>query len=509
MSKAAAGVPLSAGGGERVMLHVYEPAKSSGPSIPGFGVYHTGIELGDSGVEWCYAGGPDVPGSGVSHQRAKQSPDSNVWRYRESLELGTSSKTSAQCAALLREMQAEYAARDYDIIHHNCVAEGSLVSLADGSALPIEELQVGDDVLSYCAALAPGETEGLIERQVDAVMDQGHRLCVKLLFSDGRTLVCTPDHRIRTSDARWVEAGKLMVGIDEVAVGAEQPHSTAAGEGTDAKVLPLFRVRLVDRREVGVKRVYDLSVPSPQGEDCRSFVANGVCVHNCNHFTADVAKRLGLSYPSHINRAASFGAFFLDNPIKDRQRKVSSLSSHNTDTASHRHSTALLSHTTPHLSTVEPDGRSRSVLNSPVVCLCGLCCPAPLCCTVLCCGRRRSGRLRRRERGTSSPTAPATRCCRPKTRRQPLEPAAAAAQPQPATSAAAPRRVAAALPPLAVRAATAVRVVVAAVAQRQVLLSRATVPGEPIPGQTQRSQSGEQLSGLCCHAWLAEHGLPD
>ena len=163
----------------------------------------------------------------------------------------------------------------------NCVAEGSLVALADGTSLPIEEVQVGDKVMGYCAALAPGQTEGLIERQVDAVLDQGHRMCVELLFSDGRILVCTADHRIRTSDARWVEAGKLMVGTDEVAVRVEHPHSTAGAEGADAKVLPLFRVRLVDRRDVGVRHVYDLTVPSEQGDDTASFTANGIVCHNC------------------------------------------------------------------------------------------------------------------------------------------------------------------------------------------------------------------------------------
>ena len=147
--------------GERVVLHVYEPAKARGPSIPGFGVYHTGIELCNSGVEWSYAGGPGAPGSGVQQQRAKQSPDDSVWRYKESVQLGATSKTAAQCSQTVRDMQAEYKACEYDLIHHNC-----------------------------------------------------------------------------------------------------------------------------------------------------------------NHFTSDVAKRLGVKYPSHINRAASFGAFFLDNPVKDRQRKV-------------------------------------------------------------------------------------------------------------------------------------------------------------------------------------------
>ena len=181
-----------------------------------------------------------------------------------------------------------------------CVAAGTLVDLADGSSVPIEQVQVGAEVLSYHAALAPGETEGLTVRQVDAMLDQGHRECVELLFSDKRTLVCTPDHRIRTADGRWVEAKDLLVGADEVAVGVEYPNAAAVVEGDDedtdvyrsmsevtygvhlqAKMLPLFQVQLVGRREVGVRHVYDLSVPSPQGDVSRSFVANGVVVHNC------------------------------------------------------------------------------------------------------------------------------------------------------------------------------------------------------------------------------------
>ena len=169
----------------------------------------------------------------------------------------------------------------------NCIAEGTLVALANGTSIPIEEVQEGADALSYHAALAPGETEGLIVRQVDAVLDQGRRECVELLFSDGRTLVCTPDHRIRTADRRWVAACKLLVGTDEVAVGAESPHVMAGAEAASeealydrVKVLPLFKVRLVGRRDVGVRRVFDLSVPNPQGDRSRSFVAGGVVVHN-------------------------------------------------------------------------------------------------------------------------------------------------------------------------------------------------------------------------------------
>lgn len=226
-----AATPSAAGKGERVSLHVYEPAKSSGPSIPGFGVYHTGIELCGSGVEWCYAGGPEATGSGVQQQRARESPDSNVWKYRETVELGLTSKSAAQCSQLMREVQSEYAARDYDIVHHNC-----------------------------------------------------------------------------------------------------------------------------------------------------------------NHFTADIAKRLGVKYPSHINRAAAFGAFFLDNPIKDRQRKVNYTQCNTTQQ--------------PH--SLPPAGLSVSTeVSGMSVCVCAA--------VMLRCNRRLSGRRRRRGGRMSLRTPPATRCCRPKT----------------------------------------------------------------------------------------------
>ena len=112
-----------------------------------------------------------------------------------------------------------------------CVCRGTLVNLADGTSVPIEQVSVQDSVLGYVAGTADRE-EGLTPRQVTHVSDMGERECVELLFSDGRTLTCTPDHRIRTADGRWVEAGALVVGVDDVAVGAEYPDSTLGAEET-------------------------------------------------------------------------------------------------------------------------------------------------------------------------------------------------------------------------------------------------------------------------------------
>jgi len=329
----------------------------------------------------------------------------------------------------------------------DCVAVGSRVQLADGTSLPIEQVRVGMAVLARYAAEHGEESDGLTALTVTAVLDRGSRPCVELSFSDGRTLVCTEQHRLLTADGRWVAASDLLVGQSEVAVGVENsvvPRSTIDGvdgkvhfttslrhqrdmlslsdklhgaygsvgvhgdvcnchhnssptfvfaancllptlsecldcfvsddkqasiisnsklqrrramaaavpsspssssfinsplrqrlelldlayddvikddqasteEDSDdsnsdsydsnaervsevdedeeekadnthcclhdhARVLPLSRVKLLNRREVGEQHVYDLTVPSPQGDDCCSFTANGIVVHNC------------------------------------------------------------------------------------------------------------------------------------------------------------------------------------------------------------------------------------
>ena len=61
--------------------------------------------------------------------------------------------------------------------------------------------------------------------------------------------------------------------------------TTRYGVHKDSTSLPTFRVKLIAKRTVGIRTVYDLSVPvpgAPEGDDTwDSFTANGVVVHNC------------------------------------------------------------------------------------------------------------------------------------------------------------------------------------------------------------------------------------
>jgi serine/threonine protein kinase len=94
--------------------------------------------------------------------------------------------------------------------NHQCLMEGTLVSLADGRSVPIETVEAGMSVLSYCRG-ADASTGATVSRQVTARIDQGVRECVELQFLDGTSIVCTPDHPLLTQAGKWVHADALPV----------------------------------------------------------------------------------------------------------------------------------------------------------------------------------------------------------------------------------------------------------------------------------------------------------
>lgn len=65
-----------------------------------------------------------------------------------------------------------------------CVAEGSMIH-TDKGLTPIEQLEVGSKVMCPDGEFRP----------IDEFYDNGIRDCIKITFSDGSEIVCTPDHR--------------------------------------------------------------------------------------------------------------------------------------------------------------------------------------------------------------------------------------------------------------------------------------------------------------------------
>jgi aconitase A len=100
-----------------------------------------------------------------------------------------------------------------------CLAEGTPVTLADGTARRIESLpSVGG-----LRVLGP-RAEGTLQMAMQAErMDQGERDCVSIVLEDGRSLTLTPDHRVLCADGRWVRADELALNEDRVLIGPEAP----------------------------------------------------------------------------------------------------------------------------------------------------------------------------------------------------------------------------------------------------------------------------------------------
>ena len=114
----------------------------------------------------------------------------------------------------------------------DCIAAGTPVSLASGLSVPIETL-VANQVPVLTLDRAAAEP-GLIAAPQSAFRHVGSRECVQLTFADGRTLVCTPDHRICTVGGD-LRAEDLVLGRSQVVCGGEQPVFAPSAEELQAE----------------------------------------------------------------------------------------------------------------------------------------------------------------------------------------------------------------------------------------------------------------------------------
>ncbi|HVB11812.1 MAG TPA: aconitate hydratase AcnA [Nitrososphaerales archaeon] len=100
-----------------------------------------------------------------------------------------------------------------------CIAQGTPVLLGNGTTRRIELMPATGGVLLF----GPTAQSRLGLAPQSQSIKQGVRDCVSLVLQDGRSLLCTPDHKILCSDGRWVRADELVLGRDRVVVGLEGP----------------------------------------------------------------------------------------------------------------------------------------------------------------------------------------------------------------------------------------------------------------------------------------------
>ncbi len=110
-----------------------------------------------------------------------------------------------------------------------CITEGTPVLLANGTARRIEQMPRTGGAMLF-APTADGRLGTAMQAEM---MVQGERECVSLILQDGRTLVCTPDHKILCTDGRWVRADQLVLDQDRVVVGLEAPLDERGDDEAD------------------------------------------------------------------------------------------------------------------------------------------------------------------------------------------------------------------------------------------------------------------------------------
>lgn len=155
-----------------------------------------------------------------------------------------------------------------NILVHNrfCFVAGTQITMADGTEKNIEDIVVGDEVLSFNGI--QNESKKVIDLKAPI-----HRDIVKYIFANQAELVCTHDHPI------FVDGGELA---------SYAPNLTNARYNLDKEVRQIKIGDLVfvnSTSQTAVKDIVELDLGDTQTyiftvEDNHNFYANGILVHN-------------------------------------------------------------------------------------------------------------------------------------------------------------------------------------------------------------------------------------
>lgn len=157
-----------------------------------------------------------------------------------------------------------------NILVHNrfCFVAGTEITLEGGSKKNIEDIQIGDEVLSY------NETSNLVEpKKVIDLKQPVHSDLVKYHFSNDTTLTCTHDHPIY---------------VDGLELASLKPELTNERYNLGREVSQIKigdTVRLSINSYTAIKEIEVLPEVDTQTyiftvEDNHNFYANGILVHN-------------------------------------------------------------------------------------------------------------------------------------------------------------------------------------------------------------------------------------
>jgi len=182
-----------------------------------------------------------------------------------------------------------------------CLDKDSQISLGNGFTRKIKNVVKSDSIWSYDNGQYISQGEGL--------KYNGKREVVRITLKDGRTLRCTPDHQIMTTDG-WIEAGKLVakhmwdgtnfntdMNYSKVLVGMELPEDMVCKYEKDWTLLD-YDMSTYDNREKALSFSRILGFILSDGSITRSVSKIGKTVirgqvslgtkHSANTFVNDI-----------------------------------------------------------------------------------------------------------------------------------------------------------------------------------------------------------------------------
>jgi len=160
-----------------------------------------------------------------------------------------------------------------DILVHNvsfrdCFVPGTLITLGNGDVKPIEDIQIGDEVLSYNE-----ETNKTEVKKVISTNSPIHNDIVTYSFSNGATLSCTFDHPIYTSEHKLKsfspDKTNHIYNLNSTVDNIQEGDSVFNVNGYT------YNIESINTDDSRAIQTYIFTV-----EDNHNFYANGILVHN-------------------------------------------------------------------------------------------------------------------------------------------------------------------------------------------------------------------------------------
>ena len=104
--------------------------------------------------------------------------------------------------------------------HIACLVKGSNIT-TDGFGIEIENLNLCyEKILSHS-----NETNQLEYKKQVNFFNQGKKQCIKITYEDGTNLICTPEHKIMTSDNVWIDAKDIIINKTKIKKGITFPKT--------------------------------------------------------------------------------------------------------------------------------------------------------------------------------------------------------------------------------------------------------------------------------------------